>query len=36
MFSLLRRLPLAEMRIYATGLTVVLLALAGWTGSNWN
>jgi hypothetical protein len=37
MFSFLRRLPLAEMRIQASGLAVLLVSLAGWAaGSNWN
>jgi hypothetical protein len=36
MFSFLRRMPLAEMRIQASGLAVLLVSLASWAGSNWN
>jgi hypothetical protein len=36
MFSLIRRLPLAQMRMYSTSVTVVLLGFAISYGSHWN
>jgi hypothetical protein len=36
MFSFIRRLPLAQIRMYSASVTVVLLGFAITNGSNWN